>query len=112
MNKKISECLKKFTYRAEWSDEDGVHIARALEMPSIKAHGSSPEEAIKELKIPLEMALEMLLEEGSKLPEPISTSDFKGRVLLRMTPEKHKEMAMRAAESGISLNQLILTKIS
>lgn len=107
----LKELINKFTFRTEWSDEDEVHIAHALELPSVKAHGKTPEDAIKEVKTPLELALEMMAEEGKELPEPISLQSFKGNLTLRTTPEKHREIAVRAAESGVSINQYILSKI-
>ena len=110
--RQINECLKKYSYRAEWSEEDGVYIARALEVPSIFAHAATPEDAIKEVKVPIAMALEEMLSEGLDLPEPISLHKFKGRLLVRTTPEQHKELTIRAAESGVSVNQYILTKLA
>ncbi|MFZ4402950.1 MAG: type II toxin-antitoxin system HicB family antitoxin [Pseudobdellovibrionaceae bacterium] len=110
--KQINEFLKKYSYRAEWSEEDDVYIARALEIPSILAHAKTPEDAIKEVKTPLAMALEVMLEENQVLPEPIALHKFKGRLLVRTTPELHKEITIQAAESGVSVNQFILTKLA
>ena len=110
-SKKINEFVNKYSYRAEWSENDGVYIARALEVPSILAHAPTAEDAIKEVKIPLTLALESMLEEGSKLPEPIALHDFKGNISLRTSPEKHREFTIKAAESGISINQYILSKL-
>jgi predicted HicB family RNase H-like nuclease len=109
--KQISEILNRFSYRAEWSEEDGVFIAFALELPSVKAHSTTPEGAVKEVKTPIKMALEMMLENGEKLPEPLSTQSYKGNLSVRTTPEKHKEIAIRAAEAHVSINQYILSKI-
>ncbi|MGZ3769320.1 MAG: type II toxin-antitoxin system HicB family antitoxin [Bdellovibrio sp.] len=108
---KIQECINKYSYRAEWSEEDGVFIAWAIEVPSIKAHASTPEDAIKEVKTPLKETLKWMNEEGQDLPEPIAIHSFKGNLTLRTTPEKHREIALRAAESGVSINQYILSKI-
>ena len=109
---KVSESLNKYTYRAEWSEEDGVFVARALEVPSILAHADTASEAIKELQIPLKLALEAMDEEGEKIPEPISLNKFKGKFLVRTTPELHKEITIQAAESGVSVNQFVLTKLA
>ncbi len=112
MQKQISDCLKKYSYRVEWSEEDGVYIAKALEVPSILAHADTQEDAIREVKIPLAMALEAMVEEGEKLPEPLSLVKFRGKLVVRTTPEKHRELTIQAAEAGVSVNQYILTKIS
>ena len=108
----VSEALKKYTYRAEWSEDDEAFIARALELPSLLAHADTPEGAIKELKVALNVALDSMIEEGQDLPEPISLHKFKGKFLVRTTPEMHKEITIQAAESGVSVNQFVLTKLA
>jgi len=111
-NDKLQKVLNKYTFRSEWSEEDGVFIARAIEVPSVLAHAETPEDAIKELRIALRVALQEMAKEGLEIPEPISLHKFKGRFLIRATPELHKEMTIQAAESGVSLNQFILTKLA
>lgn len=108
----VTEALNKYTYRAEWSEEDDVFIARTLEVPSVLAHAETPEGAIKELKVALSLALDSMIEDGEPIPEPISLHKFKGRFLVRATPELHKEITIQAAESGVSVNQFVLTKLA
>jgi predicted RNase H-like HicB family nuclease len=108
----VSEALNKYTYRAEWSEDDESFIARALELPSILAHADTPEGAIKELKVALSLALDSMVVDGEPIPEPISLHKFKGKFLVRTTPELHKEITIQAAESGVSVNQFILTKLA
>lgn len=103
--------INTLTYRAEWSHEDQAYIAFAVELPSVKANAKTPEDALKKLKIPITTTLQRMAEEGQPLPEPISLFDYKGNLTLRTTPEKHREIAIRAAESGVSINQYILSKI-
>ncbi len=45
------------------------------------------------------------------LPEPLSLREFKGKIALRVPPEQHRELAMEAAEQGVSLNRLISKKL-
>jgi predicted HicB family RNase H-like nuclease len=108
----VSDNLNKYSYRAEWSEEDGVFIAKAIEVPYILAHALTPEGAITEVKEPLSIALQSMLDEGLDLPEPISLHKFKGKFLVRATPELHKEITIQAAESGVSVNQFVLTKLA
>jgi predicted RNase H-like HicB family nuclease len=109
--KLINDFISKYTYRVEWSEADQVYIAKALEIPSILAHANTQENAIREVKIPLLLALESMIEEGHAIPEPISLHSFKGNFLVRTSPEKHKELTLRAAESGVSVNQYVLSKL-
>lgn len=37
----MKNIIRKYTYRIEWSEEDGCHVARCLEFPSLSAHGDT-----------------------------------------------------------------------
>jgi len=56
-------------------------------------------------------ALTVLGDDGSSAPEPLSVKRYSGKVLLRMTPEKHRELAMEAAYQHVSLNRLIASRL-
>ncbi len=112
MKKKIKDLIKRYTFRVEWSDEDGVYLAMALELPSVKAHGETPEGALAEVKIPLGLALEMMDQNHEDLPSPIATRKFGGKFLVRATPELHKNLTIQAAEAGVPLNQFLLIKLA
>ena len=45
-------------------------------------------------------------------PEPISTKAFSGKFMVRIPPQTHRTLAIQAAESGISLNRLVSSKLS
>jgi len=107
-----SNLIDKYTYRVEWSDEDRTHIARCLEFPSLAAHGSTAKKALAEIEKVVETSIAWLVEEGDSVPEPFGLKTYKGNLTLRIPPELHRELSIRSAEQGISLNQYILTKIS
>ena len=52
-----------------WSDEDGVWIADAPDLKSCSAHGDTPEEAMRELSVAMELWLEVAREHGMPIPE-------------------------------------------
>ena len=113
MTKKDAERLSiKYTFRTQWSDEDDVHICRCLEFPSLSAHGPTPEDALKEIQFVVAEAIRWMAEEGEEIPEPLGIRKFSGKYPLRITPELHRELAMRAAEQKVSLNQYIQTKLA
>jgi len=60
-----NEIADKYTYRVGWSEEDGVHIARCLEFPSLAAHGSTPETALAEIKKVVSASIKWMQEEGA-----------------------------------------------
>jgi predicted HicB family RNase H-like nuclease len=51
-------------------------------------------------------------EEGEAAPEPLGLKKFKGHLTLRIPPEKHRDLAIRCAEEGISLNRFILSRLA
>ncbi len=103
--------IEKYTYRIEWSEEDQVHVARCLEFPSLTAHGNTIEAALKEIEHVVTETIKWLIEENEPVPEPLGLKKFKGNLTLRIPPEKHRDIAIRSAEEGVSINQFILSKI-
>jgi len=103
--------IDKYTYRIEWSEEDGCHLAHCLEFPSLSAHGKTVEEALQEIKFVVTESITWLKEEKEPIPEPLGLKKFKGHLTLRIPPAKHRELVIRSAEEGVSLNQLITSKL-
>ena len=104
--------FEKYTYRIEWSEEDHCHVARCLEFPSLTAHGDTIEEVLREIKYVVVESFKWMREEGETVPKPLGLKKFKGHLSLRIPPEKHRELVIRCAEEGISLNQFILSRLS
>lgn len=101
----------KYTYRVEWSEEDGSHIARCLEFPSLAAHGETVEKAVKEIEVAVSEAIKWMEEEHEPIPEPLGLKKFKGNITLRVPPEVHRHLAIRSAEEGVSINQFVLARL-
>lgn len=101
----------KYTYRVEWSEEDGSHIARCLEFPSLAAHGESVEKALKEIEVAVTETIKWMEEEHEPIPEPLGLKKFKGNITLRVPPEVHRHLAIRSAEEGVSINQFVLARL-
>jgi predicted HicB family RNase H-like nuclease len=104
--------VKKYTYRIEWSEEDQVHLARCLEFPSLITHGKTPEKALKEIELVVAESIKWIEEEKGTVPEPLGTRHYKGNITLRVPPEVHKALAMLSAEQGVSINQLVLSRLA
>ena len=101
----------KYTYRVEWSEEDGSHIARCLEFPSLAAHGETLEKALKEIEVAVSETIKWMEEEHEQVPEPLGLKRFKGNITLRVPPEVHRHLAIRSAEEGVSINQFVLARL-
>ena len=80
--------------------------------PSLAAHGDTIEEALREIAHVVGESVKWMQEEGETVPEPLGLKKFKGHLTLRIPPEKHRELAIRCAEEGVSLNRFILSRLS
>jgi predicted HicB family RNase H-like nuclease len=108
----MNKIVDKYTFRVEWSEEDTVHIAYCLEMPSLKAHGKTPEKALHEVQSVVSDAIAWMKKDGEEIPEPLSLRKYKGNLTLRVPPEVHKKLVIASTEAGVSLNQYLLSKIA
>ena len=106
-----NKLVDKYTYRVGWSEEDAVHIARCLEFPSLSAHGDSPESALAEIKEVVSASIAWMEETGETIPVPFGITRYKGSLTLRVPPSVHRDLVIRSAEEGVSLNQYILSLI-
>ncbi len=46
------------------------------------------------------------------IPEPIACRQYSGKFMVRIPPDVHSNLAIRAAESGISINRVVTSKLS
>ena len=51
--------MKRYAYEVYWSDEDAAWVADAPDLRSCSAYGSTPEEAMAELRIAVEAWLDV-----------------------------------------------------
>jgi len=109
---KNRELIDKYTYRVEWSEEDNTHIAKCLEFPSLMTHGATSVEALNEVEVVVTETIIWMKEDGEEIPEPFGLKKYKGNLTLRVPPELHKNLAIKSAEEGISINKYILSRIS
>ncbi len=106
------ESPDRYTYREEWSEEDGAYVARCLEFPSLAAHGPTPEASLAELRAVVAVVVDDLTAEGAEIPEPLGTRAYSGKLVLRIPKDLHREATIRAAEEGVSLNQYLVTRLA
>jgi predicted HicB family RNase H-like nuclease len=107
-----NKLIDKYTYRVEWSEEDGAHIAYCLEFPSLAAHGGTAGKALAEIEKVVTASIKWLTENKEPVPQPLGLKRYKGNLTLRVPEEVHKKLAIKSAENGVSINQYILAKIA
>lgn len=100
-----------YQYTVSWSDEDQSYVGRVAEFSSLAAHGDTLELALQEIAAVVKGALEDLAESGEPIPDPFSKRSYSGRLNVRMSEHRHRQLAIEAQQQRVSLNQWILTKL-
>lgn len=104
--------MYNYSCRVLWSDEDECFIATCPEFPHLSAFGDTRQEALNELNVVLEAAIDVYGEEGWKLPEPQKVHEYSGQFRLRLSKGLHRKLAIQAESEGVSLNTLIVQYLS
>lgn len=104
--------VSHYTYRVTWSAEEGDFLATCAEFPSLSWLASSQIEALQGLENLLREVLADMEEQGEQAPQPFADRSYSGRFNLRVGESLHRELAIRAAEDGMSLNQYVLCKLT
>lgn len=103
--------IEKYTYRIEWSAEDNAHIGRCLEFPSLTVHGETAAGALKEIVFLVEETVKVMTLRHENVPDSLGLKKYKGNLTLRISAEMHRNLAIRSAEEGVSINQYIVSKL-
>ena len=108
----MAKSVDRFTYRVTWSEEDDEYVGLCAEFPSLSWLEATPEEALKGIRTLVRKVVTDLKRNEEPVPEPISTRSYSGKFMVRVPPEVHPILAIQAAESGVSLNRLVSSKLS
>ena len=103
--------IEKYTYRIEWSDFEKKHLAKCLEFPSLYSLGDTIEQALGNIKKSVKDVVEQKEEKTEEIPQPFGLKRYRGHLTVRVPPEKHRELVIKSAEEGISINQYILSRL-
>ena len=102
----------RYTYRVTWSEEDGEYVGLCAEFPSLSWLASTPESALEGIR---QLVADVVADLGANdepSPEPIAVRHYSGKFMVRVPPEIHRQLALEAAESGVSLNRIVSAKLS
>ena len=103
--------IDRYTYRVTWSEEDREYVGLCAELASVSWLGATPEGALKGIRVLVRKVVADLKRNDEPVPEPLSTRAYSGKFMVRVPPEVHRRLAIQAAESGVSLNRLISSKL-
>ena len=102
----------KYTYRVTWSEEDGEYVGLCAEFPSLSWLARTPEAAMRGIRKLVRNVVADMIQSKEPIPDPIATKRFSGKFMVRVPPDVHRQLAIEAAEAGVSLNRLASAKLS
>jgi predicted HicB family RNase H-like nuclease len=101
-----------YTYRVSWSVEDNEYVGRCVEFPSLSWLAADQGSALNGIRQVVADVVADMDSNNEPIPQPIATRKFSGHFMVRVPPDLHRELAMEAAEVGISLNRLASDRLS
>jgi predicted HicB family RNase H-like nuclease len=102
----------KYTYRVMWSDEDNEYVGLCAEFPGLSWLDETPEDALKGIRSIVKKCVKDLAQTGEPVPQAITTKQYSGKFMVRVPPEVHRRLVVKAAEEGVSLNRVVSSKLA
>lgn len=102
---------EEYTYRVFWSEEDNAYITTVAEFPRLSSIEGTQAESFAGMVDLLGFLLGEMEKDGEPIPVPLTKRPYSGNIRLRMPKEQHQRVAIEAAEQGVSINQLLVSRI-
>lgn len=102
----------RYSYRVIWSEEDREYVGLCAEFPSLSWLAGSQDEAFAGIRRLVADVVAEMRAGGEAPPRPVTTRKFSGKFMVRVPPEVHRDLAVEAAEAGVSLNRIVSVKLS
>ncbi len=102
----------RYTYRVLWSEEDKEFVGLCAEFPGLSWLAANQLEALAGIVTLVGDIVADMQAQGEAVPEPLSTRDYSGRFVVRIPPQRHRALAIQAAEAGVSLNRLVSDRLA
>ncbi|MBX3093654.1 MAG: type II toxin-antitoxin system HicB family antitoxin [Cryobacterium sp.] len=100
-----------YTYRVTWSPEDTQYVGLVAEFPSLSWLADSQVDALVGIRRVVDDVVRDLQATGESVPTPLADRHYSGEFKLRIPPELHRMLVIRAAEESVSLNRLISSQL-
>ena len=104
--------IQHYTYRVTWSPEDDEHVALCAEFPSLSWLAKTPQSALKGIQKVVADVVADMLASGEVVPDALAERNYSGEFRVRIPPMVHRQLALMAAEQGVSLNRLASAKLA
>lgn len=102
----------RYTYRVTWSEEDQEYVGLCAEFPSLSWLATSHEAALRGIRSMVAEVVADMDKSHEPVPEPLASRKYSGKFMVRVPPEVHRDLAVEAAEAGVSLNRLATVKLA
>ena len=99
--------IRGYSVRLDWSADDAAYVATSPEFPGLTGVDEDAETALAELREAMEMAIDVLNEDGEPLPVPRELVEHSGQFRLRVPKSLHATLVRQANEEGVSLNSYV-----
>ena len=103
----LKRLAARYPKLVEWSDEDRCFIGRCPTLFTGGVHGKDEAEVYLELCRMAEEWVRILHEDGVPLPKAKRSADYSGKFMVRVAPEIHQRLALKAMAGGESLNSVV-----
>lgn len=97
----------KYTYRVTWSEEDQEFVGLCTEFPSLSWLADKQNDALSGIIDLVAGIIEDMQANGEEIPAPLALRKYSGQFMVRTTPEVHRQLVIRSAEAGVSLNRYV-----
>ena len=101
-----------YTYRLTWSAEDQEYVGLCAEFPSLSWLASTQEKAFSGIRRLVAESIADMQANNEQSPKPLADRSYSGKFMVRVPPETHRALAIRAAEEGVSLNRLVSARLA
>lgn len=91
----------------EWSEEDGCYVGRCPGIMLGGVHGENEVAVYQELCEVVEEWLQIHNEEKMPLPDFTAPKTYSGKFMVRVPPELHERLTIKAMLEGDSLNNYL-----
>jgi len=96
-----------YTYQVSWSPEDGEYVGTVAEFPSLSWLDADERAVFAGIRRLVDDVVAQMVAEGSPLPSSLADRNYSGKFVVRVTPARHRALAIKAAQSGVSMNRLV-----
>ncbi len=101
-----------YTYRISWSPEEQEYVGLCAEFPSLSWLAADPTQALAGIMQVVADVVKDMQQNGEPVPDALADKKYSGEFRVRVPPMVHRNLAISAAEQGVSMNRYISAKLA